>query len=426
MGYSLYLVGGFVRDLLLGVANLDLDLVVEGDAVELVRRLATEAGGQVRVHERFGTARWQPPGAPAAGPGAASDALGAWPALDFVTARREFYEQAEALPSVEASSLRQDLYRRDFTVNTMALRLERRRLGELVDYYGGQRDLERRIIRVLHNFSFVEDATRMIRAARLEQRLGFTIESRTSELIAEALDLLGRLSGERLRHELYLVLAEGEPAKSLARLAELRVLDRLMPAAPDMDVIARRFTRAAAEWPSWCRGCLQPVQKGMPVLQSVYLALLAYHLSPADLERFMLHLRIVTGNGRLLREVAQLRRRIPDLAAGAGIRSRVYGLLHGFSPAALFVARVAERDEVRTAIDLYYDDLRDVKPLLDGQALRSVGVPAGPAYARILAAVLSARLDGEVITLEDERLLAAGLAADLAEGATGSATGRVK
>ncbi len=423
MGYSLYLVGGFVRDLLLGAPNLDLDLVVEGDAVKLVRTLAAESGGHLRVHERFGTARWQPPDVVSSGESTAHrqangkiEGPGQWPALDFVTARREFYEQAEALPSVEASSLRQDLYRRDFTINTMALRLERRRLGELVDYYGGQRDLERRLIRVLHNFSFVEDATRMIRAVRLEQRLGFTVESRTQELITEALDLLGRVSGERLRHELFLVLGEAEPARTLSRLEEMRILDRLIPSTLDTQILSERFTRAREEWPLWCRGCLQPVQKGMPVIQSIYLALLAYDLSPVDQEKFMGRLRVVTGNARLLREVALVRRRISELMASVGKRSRIHALLDGISPVALFVVRVAEPSRVREAVDLYYYELKDIKPLVDGQQLRDMGVPAGPAYARILAALLAARLDGAASSLEDEQRLAMGLAADLTAG----------
>ncbi len=183
MGFSLYLVGGLVRDLLLGIPNLDLDLVVEGDAIALAQRLAADAGGTVRKHARFGTAKWHVPGEAHGTPGSPSPLV-----LDFVTARTEFYEHPEALPTVEASSLRQDLYRRDFTINTMALRLDRQHFGQLVDFYGGEKDLQHRLIRVLHNLSFVEDATRMLRAVRLEQRLGFRIEKRTVELLRQALD----------------------------------------------------------------------------------------------------------------------------------------------------------------------------------------------------------------------------------------------
>ena len=169
MGFSIYIVGGFVRDLLLGMPNLDLDLVVEGNAIKLARRLAREVGGRVRSHSRFGTAKWLPD---------EEDVLAEIGTLDFATARTEFYERPTALPQVERSSIRQDLHRRDFTINTLALCLNGDRYGELFDFYGGEADLQRGLIRVLHSLSFVEDPTRMLRAVRLEQRLGFDIEPR--------------------------------------------------------------------------------------------------------------------------------------------------------------------------------------------------------------------------------------------------------
>ena len=204
MGYSLYVVGGFVRDLLLGQPTLDLDLVVEGNAITLARRLVEKVGGRVRSHGRFGTAKLileepRESGLP--------------PALDFVTARTEFYPHPSALPQVERSSIKQDLYRRDFTINTMAISLDRARYGELLDFYGGERDLREGLIRILHSLSFVEDPTRMLRAVRFEQRLGFEIEERTEELLRSALDLLGRVSGDRLRHELLQILREPAPER---------------------------------------------------------------------------------------------------------------------------------------------------------------------------------------------------------------------
>ncbi|MBC7223147.1 MAG: CBS domain-containing protein, partial [Anaerolineae bacterium] len=205
MGFSVYAVGGVVRDLLLGIPNLDLDLVVEGDAIALARSLARSYGGRVRSHRRFGTAKWilEDPMKPLQVGREAVD----WTALpvrhlDFVTARTEFYEHPTALPQVERSSIRQDLHRRDFTINTLAIALAPDRFGELLDFYGGHQDLRRGIIRVLHSLSFVEDPTRMLRAVRLEQRLGFRIEERTAELIENARDLLRRTTGERIRHEL--------------------------------------------------------------------------------------------------------------------------------------------------------------------------------------------------------------------------------
>ena len=160
MGFHLYAVGGFVRDVLLGLPNFDIDLVVEGDAVGLAQRVCERLGGRVRSHQRFGTAKWLvPQSLRASGHGSLPDSL------DFVTARTEFYEHPTALPTVEASSIKQDLHRRDFTINTLAVRLEPDRWAELLDFYGGQRDLEKGLIRVLHNLSFVEDPTRISRGA---------------------------------------------------------------------------------------------------------------------------------------------------------------------------------------------------------------------------------------------------------------------
>ena len=131
---------------------------------------------------------------------------------------------------MERSSIKQDLHRRDFTINTLAVRLTPDRWGELLDFYGGRKDLEDGVIRVLHSLSFVEDPTRILRAARFEQRFGFEIERRTEELIADALDLLDRVSPERVRHELELILAEAEPERGLCRLQALGVLQKLHPA----------------------------------------------------------------------------------------------------------------------------------------------------------------------------------------------------
>ena len=231
LSFPLYAVGGFVRDLLLGQPNFDVDLVVEGDAIRLAQALAQRFGGRVRSHRRFGTAKWiLPESLTLTNDDGTTYAGSELPeSLDFVTARTEFYEHPTALPTVERSSIKQDLHRRDFTINTLAVRLTPDHWGELLDFYGGRKDLADGMIRVLHSLSFVEDPTRILRAARFEQRFAFRIEPRTEELIAGALDLLDRVSAERVRHELELILAEAEPERALCRLGELNVLARLHP-----------------------------------------------------------------------------------------------------------------------------------------------------------------------------------------------------
>jgi len=186
MGYPLYVVGGFVRDLLLGEPTLDMDLVVEGDAIKLARRLGKGVGARTRSHKRFGTAKVILEG---------REAEFGVPSLDFAAARLEFYAHSAALPEVERSSIKADLHRRDFTINTLAIRLDSDHYGQLLDFYGGEQDLKDGLIRVLHSLSLIEDPTRIMRAARFEQRLGFTIEERTAELIEDALPMLSRVTG---------------------------------------------------------------------------------------------------------------------------------------------------------------------------------------------------------------------------------------
>lgn len=384
MGYSLYVVGGFVRDLLLGVPNLDLDLVVEGDAIALARALAQQVGGRVRGHSRFGTAKIilgekRTKGVP--------------PSLDFVTARTEFYEHPSALPEVERSSIKQDLYRRDFTINTMAICLDRDRYGELLDFYGGERDLRNKLIRVLHNLSFVEDPTRMLRAVRLEQRLGFRIESRTAELITNALDLLDRVTGDRLRHELNLIFAEREPENSLQRLAELGILARVHPALRCDAWLVQKF-RDLRE---------RATMTGAP---SMYMALMCYRLSLEKLNSFAARLHISREEMRLLEEVNALKGQEARLAARAVSNSTIYRILEPYRDESVFIFGVAtDRRTVQKRVDLYLSRLRYVEAEASGDDLRRRKVPPGPLYRQILDAVLDARLDGRVQTREEEERL---------------------
>ncbi len=224
LNLPLYLVGGSVRDLLLGRPSLDFDLVVEGDAIGLAKALSAHYGGQVVAYGRFGTAKWCPPDQ--------SDSL------DLVSARTEYYERPTAMPTVESGSIKLDLHRRDFTINTLALRLDGRHYGELYDYWGGLDDLRQGVIRVLHSLSFIDDPTRLLRAVRFEQRFGFRIAARTLQLMEEAQPHLKQVSGERLRHELDLILSEAQAPAMLSRLNALGILTAIHPALPWNDEIS--------------------------------------------------------------------------------------------------------------------------------------------------------------------------------------------
>jgi tRNA nucleotidyltransferase (CCA-adding enzyme) len=443
MGFSLYIVGGFVRDLLLGTPNFDLDLVVEGDAIALAKRLASERGGRAKSHTRFGTAKWLVPEGLVPrleGPSPVIQrrreslgdvtarrlaASGSPLALDFVTARTEFYERPAALPQVEAGSLRQDLYRRDFTINTMAICLDRDRYGELVDFYGGERDLEEKRIRVLHNLSFVEDATRILRAVRLEQRLGFAIEERTQELLQDGRDMLHRVSGERLRHELSLSLQEAEPECILARLGELGVLPYLHPALCADDWLAERFRAARQHLPEWRKQGLGTRMDGRGGLVSepspllpVYLCLWLYRATAEEVEGFIKRLVITEDYAKHLRELPRLRSILPRLSASESLSpSQVYHLLEKFSLEALYTAWLSvltspsspplpgegkKERLVQQYIELFVGELRGVRPAINGETLKRWGVAPGPKYRQALIALLDAKLDGQVTTPADE------------------------
>jgi len=421
LDYSLYIVGGFVRDLLLGAPNLDLDLVVEGDAIRMARNLAGQIGGRVRSHSRFGTAKVIFEGRPP---------HGLPPSLDFVTARTEFYERPTVLPQVERSSIKQDLYRRDFTINTMAICLDRGRFGELLDFYGGERDLREGCIRVLHNLSFVEDPTRILRAVRFEQRLGFAIEPRTEELIDEALELLDRVTGERLRHELYQLLSEREPEHILGRLHRMGALAHVHPSlrySPDMPQLfvrlRERFSKmrrsrakmrhSRQTWPvgqpngAFANGAGDGETTGASALCLCYLALLTSSMSRAELESFAEHLHIPQTDARLLYQVASLRESLNQLEAQVMLRSSIYRLLHPYSREARFVLSVLTSSRlVSQRLDLYEQELSRVAPRIDGHYLKSLHLPPGPIYGEILARVHQALLDREITTLEEEQALA--------------------
>src|SRR5690606_15710140 len=244
------MVGGVVRDLLLERPNLDLDFVVESSAIDFAQSLRKQFGGQVNSFKPFGTARWKLNPEAAAALQVDIDALPDH--IDFATARNEFYEHPTALPTVYQSSIKLDLQRRDFTINTLAIQVSPKAAsGQLLDFYGGLADLKAGLIRVLHSLSFVDDPTRILRAVRFEHRLGFKIEPRTAELIATALPMLHRTTGERIRNELDLLLREPQPDRALLKMQEQGILEAIHPAfriAPDL---GEQFEKALREQPSW-------------------------------------------------------------------------------------------------------------------------------------------------------------------------------
>jgi len=403
LGAALYLVGGFVRDLLLDLPSMDFDLVVEGDAIALAQRLAGRFGGRVNSHRRFGTAKWQldrehPGLAPALGDGPAASLPAS---LDLVSARTEFYTHPTALPSVARGSIKLDLHRRDFSINTLALRLDGRYFGELLDPWGGGRDLRERQIRVLHSLSFVDDPTRMLRAVRLEKRLGFDIEGRTLELLRGALPTLEGVSGERIRGELGQVFREERLLEIMTRLQDLGLLQAIHPALGWSDELGRRFLAARAFTPPPAWNLTTP-----PSTETLLYALWLAGLDGPTRREVCDRLHFTQG----LRLVALQTGSFPcDLEARAVELkpSQVVACLEGTAEGALVASwlALAESAPARRALEQYLESWRGVAPIHNGDDLQRMGVPRGPAYGRILSSLRAAWLDGEVQNSAEERAL---------------------
>jgi len=399
MEYSLYFVGGLVRDLLLGSPIFDVDIVVEGDAIHLARRLVGRFGGRVVAHASFGTAKWL------LAPTIWQEAVGAPPpepelrSIDFATARTEFYTHPTALPVVERSAIKQDLHRRDFTINTLAIRLDPPHWGELLDFYGGEADLQNKVIRVLHSLSFIDDPTRILRAARLEARLGFRLDPRSEGLIANALPMLSRVSGDRIRHELEQILDEKEPERAICRLGELGVLAQLHPALGCDRWLTGRFRTVRSELDLAVWG-LQPADRRM-----VYLALLLYRLEPQPLKEVLERLKIPRAEADDLEMMPELRRILRSIVF-VRKASAIYHAFRPYPPRILAVGWLAsERGGARARLWRYQTIYRRVEPLLGGDELKALGLKPGPLFGQLLGALRDARLNGQVRTREDEEAL---------------------
>lgn len=404
---ALYIVGGFVRDLLLGAASVDFDLVVEGDAIRLARGLIEKFGGRISSHRRFGTAKWRLDLSHTdllRALRAASLDEGEIPSsLDLVSARTEFYRHPTALPSVVQGSIKLDLHRRDFSINTLALRLDGRHYGALLDPWGGVKDLREGLIRVLHSLSFVDDPTRMLRAVRLEQRFAFAIESRTLELLEEALPLLDRVSGVRIRHELESIFHEQKRIAMMRRLDQLGLLSAIHPALTWNEKIEESFS-LVEELPLMASWHLESV----PSKEFLYYALLCLWSTEEQARSICsrLHFSAPVRNGILQanRLCATLARLCPDAPPSA-----LTDQMKEAREEALVVLWLGMKDQPHClqAIDQYLSHWRFVVPKTGGDALRRMGLPPGPIYGRILDALRKAWLDGLIASEEDElRLLA--------------------
>lgn len=403
-----YIVGGFVRDLLLDRPSLDFDIVVEGDAIALGRELAHRYHGRVITHARFGTAKWKIDEIRTRLAAQLNNGLPSSPkelpeSLDLISARTEFYDYPTALPTVERSSIKLDLHRRDFTINTIALRLDGRHYGDLYDYYGGLSDLNKGLVRVLHSLSFIDDPTRMLRAVRFEQRFGFEIEERTRQLMDEAREMLRQVSGERLRHEIDLILDEKDPIPALHRMEDLELLSAIHPDlhwTDGLDTPLRNvlFEPLADNWalPDPLGNC--PRRKALAYL----LWLLTLPAESAwEIAR---RLRLPSTLIKALASGFALNDRLNDLKQQPP--SRIVDAFDDVSRLALYALYLTQADlQIKQVFVDYIQSWQYVKAQYDGTRLKEKGIPPGPHYSQILHDLRSAWLDGQVSTGDEEQAL---------------------
>lgn len=374
LGMGLYLVGGMVRDLLLGQSNFDIDLVVEGDAPVLTGLLAQHAGGEVVTHHRFGTAKFR-----------RGDL-----SMDLATARSETYARPGALPTVQPGLIGGDLSRRDFTINAMAVHLDLAGFGDLLDPFGGEKDLAGKMIRALHDGSFVDDATRMLRAVRYEQRFDFRLEPATEQMLRRDISMLHTISGDRIRHEIELILKERAPEKPLGRAAELGLLQAIHPSLRGNGWIARKFQE------------VRPAGQSPPL--GLYLSLLVYHFSREEGEDLLTRLRVPGATARVIRHTLSLKDNLGGLEDPHMSPAAVYNLLKDCSPTSAMACAVAtDSPVIRDRINLYLNRLRHVRTSLDGTAIQGeFEVAPGPRLGEILKMLHEAKLEQRVSTRLEE------------------------
>lgn len=386
--FTAYAVGGFVRDLLLHIENLDLDVVIEGDGITFAKMLAQELGGTVTTHVTFNTAVVKLPNGFK---------------IDIATARLEYYEYPAAMPTVELSSIKLDLFRRDFTINAMAIHLNPDKFGILVDFFNCQNDLKDRQIRILHNLSFVEDPTRIFRAIRLEQRMGFVLGKLTEKQLKTAvkMNLFDRKFGRRYFQEIKLILSEPNPLPAIQRMAQFDLLKFLHPSLkyePRLAEILEEAQRALA----WHK-LLYLNEKCRQWM--VYLLALTSRIQTRALFAFCKKFEVPERYQQLLlREKIETKRIVRVLERRSHLRnSEIYWLLKGLShEGLLFLLSVCRNKTAKQAVSLYVTRLRHIKNNLRGMDLKEMGYPPGPVYQTMLNHLLEKTLDGELSGRQDE------------------------
>ncbi len=391
MGFNAYLVGGLVRDILLKRENLDVDIVIEGDGIKFAQEFAAQHEVKVRSHKKFGTVVL-----------VFADGF----KVDVATARIEYYDFPAAPPTVEMSSLKMDLYRRDFTINTLAIKLNRRDYGTLIDYFGALKDIREKALRVLHNLSFVEDPTRVLRAIRFEQRFGFRIGKLTLGLMknAVAINCFKGLSGRRLFLELKLLLMEPEPILAIERLDEFDLLQVISPEihlSADLKMLFEEI-RGIIAWFNhlYLEEPYDPWK--------LYWHGLTSALDPKALQTLGERLQMGDAEGRrMVAQRTEMNSVLDKLfrSKGESTPYELYKLLSSYdTETLLFMMAKANNRIIKRQISNFFTRMKGARVSLTGRDLKHLGFKPGPLYRQILDALLEAKLNNQVNTREDELL----------------------
>ena len=383
LGYNAYLVGGLVRDIFLKHKNLDVDIVVEGDGIKFAQEFARNHEARVRSHRKFGTAVLIFP-----------DGF----KVDVATARIEYYESPGAPPIVETSSLKLDLYRRDFTINTLAIKLNKRHYGTLIDYFGAQKDIKEKVLRVLHNLSFVEDPTRMLRAVRFEQRFGFKIGKLTLALLKNAakMNWVETLASHRIFLELKLILKEQEPSSTIRRMNKLKLLKFI---SPDVKLTEN------------IQDLLEEINKVIAWYNLLYLEepfepwkLYWYGLtSQLNAKAFEKLTKDMGINRKMALQRKSGDRLLNSLFKFDGTNYQLYTLLLPYdTETLLYLMARAKTEKMRRLISFFFTKLKGKKALVDGKELLQIGLKSGPVFREVFDSLLEARLNNLTKTRDDE------------------------
>ncbi len=392
LGYTAYLVGGFVRDLLLGVKNFDLDIVIEGDGIKFAEELAARLKAKCTRHKRFGTATIH---------------LKPHLKIDIVTARKEFYPTPASLPVVTFGRIEDDLSRRDFTINALAVSINRKSFGRFMDLFDGKADLADKKICILHDLSFVDDPTRILRAIRFEQRFGFAIEKKTLKYLREAvrIKMLEKVQPQRLRDEIILMLKEEHPIKQIKRLEQLAGLQFINPHL--------KISKKTDALLNSIDGQVNWFKHEFPHRRQldnwlVYFMGLVDSLEVSQINSISKKFVFRQGEEKRMLAYKEISLKIiAELSRPAVKPSKVFKLLESLSYEITLLIKAKSKDiNLQRNIEDFFKIYNGMRILISGEDLRKLGVVPGPDYQKIFHKVLDARLDGQVKTREEELALA--------------------